>query len=329
MPNLNKDILLLIFEELQDDSKSLLSCLMVNRIWCETAVPVLWRNPWRYGINYSNKIYLFTIFISCLSNDTKEFLTSEGIQLPPISYQSFLFDYLSFCRSINVKIINHIISTGASSEYDQFLLQQEFYNNLIKKCPELKYLDIGSIQHQIFYFPKAKTRFGSLYELRCDTSTDPSYFYGLASVCQFIQKIIIINTNTKVNHGTIKLIEVQRNLKYFEWKDIYDEEYFIDELKDPYSKNFLALTKHANTLNHFITKFQYEYEFNCDYNYTFIQGLLSKFHKLKTINFVFPPFSRIDYEKELKIMTYRNLETLELDSITVDTANCMIKNSGG
>src|SRR4051794_1365632 len=130
MSKFNKDILFLIFEELQDDSKSLFSCLMVNRIWCETVIPVLWRNPWRYDIVYSNKSYLFIIFISCLSNNIKESLTSKGIQLPPISYQSLLFDYLTFCRSINIDIMNHIISTETSSDYDQFLLQQEFYNIL-------------------------------------------------------------------------------------------------------------------------------------------------------------------------------------------------------
>src|SRR5215213_1886804 len=112
MSKLNKDILFLIFEELQDDSKSLFSCLMVNRIWCETVIPILWRNPWRYCINYHNKSCLFTIFISCLPNDIKEFLTSVGIQLPSISYQPLLFDYFSFCKCINTNVTNDIISTG-------------------------------------------------------------------------------------------------------------------------------------------------------------------------------------------------------------------------
>src|SRR5947199_5620144 len=106
MSKLNKDVLSLIFAELQDDSKSLFSCLMVNRIWCETVIPVLWRNPWRYSIIYHNKSYLFTIFISCLPNIIKESLTSKGVQLPPISYQSLSFDYLTFCRSININIMN-------------------------------------------------------------------------------------------------------------------------------------------------------------------------------------------------------------------------------
>src|ERR1044072_8083452 len=235
MSKLNEDILSLIFEELQDDSKTLFSCLMVNRIWCKTVVPVLWRNPWRYSINYRNRSYLFIIFIFYLPDNIKEFLTSKEIQLPPISYQSLLFDYLSFCRSINTNIMNCIVSTRTSSGYELFLLQQEFYSILMKKCSELKYLDMeSSIKHQIFYFPEAKTCLDSLCELRCDTSTDPSYFYGLASICQYIQKIIIINTNTKVNDGTVKIIEAQKNLRYFEWNDDFDDEYFMDSLEDPY-----------------------------------------------------------------------------------------------
>src|SRR5438045_6860931 len=109
MSKLNKDILFLIFEELHD-SKSLFSCLMVNKLWCETVIPILWRNPWCYDINYSNKSYLFVIIASYLFHDhTKEFLTRQGIQLPSILHQSHLFDYLSLCRSINVNVINNVI----------------------------------------------------------------------------------------------------------------------------------------------------------------------------------------------------------------------------
>src|SRR6266496_5713687 len=125
MSKLNKDVLFLIFEELQDDSKSLFSSLMVNKLWCETVIPILWRNPWCYDINYSNKSYLFITIAFYLSDDTKESLIRQGIQLPSISHQSFLFDYLSFCRSINVNIINSIISAGSSLAYNQFILQQE------------------------------------------------------------------------------------------------------------------------------------------------------------------------------------------------------------
>src|SRR6266542_6085236 len=119
---LNKDILFLIFKELQDDSKPLFSCLMVNRLWCETAIPILWKNPWHYNINYKNKTYLFIIISFYLSDDIKEYLKRQGIQLPSISHKSLLFDYLSFCKSININTINSIISIESSLDYNQFLL---------------------------------------------------------------------------------------------------------------------------------------------------------------------------------------------------------------
>ena len=112
MSKLNKDILFLLFKELQSDSKSLFSCSLVNRLWCETAIQILWRNPWCYenDINYQKKGSLYHIIISSLPNNVKEFLTNQGIKLFPTStsYQSFLFDYLSFCRSINMKVMKVI-----------------------------------------------------------------------------------------------------------------------------------------------------------------------------------------------------------------------------
>jgi hypothetical protein len=41
MVYLNKDVLSSIFEELRDNDVILYSCLLVNRTWCETAVPIL------------------------------------------------------------------------------------------------------------------------------------------------------------------------------------------------------------------------------------------------------------------------------------------------
>ena len=148
MSKLNKDILFLIFEELQEDSNSLFSCLMVDRLWCETVIPILWRNPWNYSIAYC-KVSLYHIITFYLPDNIKEFLTEK----PP---QSILFDYLSFCKSINVDALNIIISTRTSDLYEQFFLQGEIYSLLMRKCPELKSLNIETIKHQIFYFPEAK-----------------------------------------------------------------------------------------------------------------------------------------------------------------------------
>ncbi|GBC06345.1 hypothetical protein RclHR1_06780009 [Rhizophagus clarus] len=320
MSKLNKDTLFLIFEELEDDSKSLFSSLMVNKLWCETVVPILWRNPWCYhGINYNNKNYLFSIIAFHLSDDIKEFLIRQGIQLPSISSKTLSFNYLSFCRSINIDIINEIISIGSSLAYNQFLLQQEFYKLFMKKCPELKYLDIKSINHQIFYFPEANVRLESLCELECDTSIDFSYFYGLARICQCIQRLIIFNIDPRDNYGIVKLIEVQKNLKYFEWHDNFDHiGYFTN---DPYKEVLLELEKKANTLNHLKIFFQYV----DDFEHTLLQEILTKLHKLKTLISDFSIFG----EQEVKMLVFNDLEILNINYITLNEASSIIENSGG
>ncbi|PKC70279.1 hypothetical protein RhiirA1_454960 [Rhizophagus irregularis] len=312
MSKLNKDILFLIFEELQDDSKSLFSCLIVNKLWCETVIPILWRNPWRYNIDYSKKNYLFAIISSYLTDDIKESLMK---QLPSVSCQSLLFDYLSFCRSINVNIMKSMISIGSSSEYNQFLLQQEFYNLFMRKCLRFRYLDLRSVKHTIFHLPESRLCFESLCELKCDTSINSSYFYELANICQYIQKLEIVNLSSESNYGIAKLIEVQKNLKYFEWT----EDHFR---VNPCKEIFLELEKKADHLNHLKLFFQY---FN-HFDYTIIQRLLPKLHKIKSL--IINEFSFIN-ENLLKRLAYNDLEILNIDYITINEASIIIDNSGG
>src|SRR5438046_2368272 len=67
---LNKDVLFLIFEELKNDKKSLYSCLLVNRTWCTTAVPILWKNPSeQYFITNNSKNILFNVILLHLSEE--------------------------------------------------------------------------------------------------------------------------------------------------------------------------------------------------------------------------------------------------------------------
>ncbi|UZO12020.1 uncharacterized protein OCT59_003571 [Rhizophagus irregularis] len=322
MSYLNKDILFLLFEELQDDSKSLFSCLLVNRLWCETVVPILWKNPWRFDhINYQNKYYLFIIITLNLSDEIKESLSSQGIKLPSkLQYFPPLFDYLSYCRSINVNVINDIINISSSSPYNKFLLQQEVYKLLMKKCPDFRFLDMRSMEHQIFYFPEAIIRFESLCELKCDSSIDSIYFYGLSRICYFIQNIIIFNTNTKVNRGIVKLLENQKNLKYFKWENDFDD--YVEE--DTFDEIFLVLVKKSHTLTHFISTFR---EGSI---YTFPSEILPELYNLKSLKLNFHPIFDFYYDEKFTHSIYRNLEILQLcDYILINTVVCIIKNSGG
>jgi hypothetical protein len=325
MSKFSKDILFLIFEELQGNLSSLFSCLMVNRLWCEAVVPILWKNLWSYNdIVHKNRSRSCLFFIiSCyLIDDIKEFITEQGIQLPSDSNQSPLFDYFTFCRSINVKVINSVISIGSSLAHNQFFIQQKFYHLLIKKCPKIKYLDMESIKHQIFYFPEANTRLESLCELKCDTSTDSSYFYGLSLLCQNIQRIIIVNMNPKPNHGIARLIEVQKKLKHFEWIDDY---YNDDDLTgDPCKEIFLALEEKADNLNHLRVLSRYM----DNVGFIFFK-ILIKSYKLKILIYDGFNFFTKEQIEQLRMMTYHELEILNLEWSSLNVISSIIENSGG
>ena len=102
---LNNDVLYLIFKELQGDEMSLYSCLLVNKTWCETTIPILWRNPWKcLKDRRSKKVWvLLNVIISYLSDESKSKLR-EYFSLTN-SYPKPLFDYISFCKHLNLEII--------------------------------------------------------------------------------------------------------------------------------------------------------------------------------------------------------------------------------
>src|SRR4051812_19758199 len=90
MSRLNKDVLSMILEELAFDKnrynstltkrekKSLHSCLFVNRLWCEAAVPILWNNPWKFVVN--NRL-LLNVIVLFLPKESQDFLIKQGIYI--------------------------------------------------------------------------------------------------------------------------------------------------------------------------------------------------------------------------------------------------------
>ncbi|CAB4425930.1 unnamed protein product [Rhizophagus irregularis] len=202
-------------------------------------------------------------------------------------------------------------------------MQQKFYFLFMRKCPELKYFDMKSIKHQILCFPEAKAHLESLYELRCDTSIDSLYFYGLSRSCHYIQKFIIDNINTKPNYGIVKLIEVQKNLKHFEWEDNFYEVHFKNG--NPYDEIFLALEKKAESLNYL------KVFFLCasNYEHTLFQKILPKFYKLKIL--IIESYFYFDGEQieKLKMQVYHELEILNIGCNILNLIPSIIKNSGG
>src|SRR5256886_17663078 len=92
MSQLPSDCLNEIFEYLEDDKVTLRSCLLVNHLWCEVSVRILWRSIRNYNT-----------LIACLPNKSKEILYKEGIiTSASTTSNSPMFNYSSFCRVLSV-----------------------------------------------------------------------------------------------------------------------------------------------------------------------------------------------------------------------------------
>ncbi len=90
------DCLNKIFEYL--DEAALYSCLLVNRLWCETSVQILWTNIQNYNT-----------VIAYLPNESKEILSKNEIIISSSTSNPPLFNYTTFIKSLSMyEIIENI-----------------------------------------------------------------------------------------------------------------------------------------------------------------------------------------------------------------------------
>src|SRR5437764_12697954 len=95
MSQLPADCLNEIFEYLEADKVTLRSCLLVNRLWCEVSVRILWRS-----------IRNYSTLIACLPNDSREILSKNEIIISTSVSRSPMFNYASFCKVLSISQVN-------------------------------------------------------------------------------------------------------------------------------------------------------------------------------------------------------------------------------
>src|SRR5688500_12913828 len=116
MSRLNLDILILIFDKLQYDKKSLYSCILVNREWCRIVVPILWKVTWYNDEKSERK--LFNTILFCLPISSKQLLIDNGVKLQlSLMTGQPLFKYISFCTFPNNSIVYKMIEMILVDDY--------------------------------------------------------------------------------------------------------------------------------------------------------------------------------------------------------------------
>ncbi|PKK67770.1 hypothetical protein RhiirC2_851929 [Rhizophagus irregularis] len=119
LPYLTDDCIYYILQYLQNDHSTLFKCLLVNRFWCKSTIPLLYANPFA---NTTEKNYLITsTLILCFNKaEILQLKNQLGLsQINNINFDNFdkehkpLFEYpkyLKYLKNCNNFIINFVIS---------------------------------------------------------------------------------------------------------------------------------------------------------------------------------------------------------------------------
>jgi hypothetical protein len=211
MSQLSADCLNEIFEYLEEDVATLSSCLLVNRLWCEVSVRILWR-----------RIRSFKLLFSCTCREIEETLYENGLTSSISTSKPPTFNYISFCKVLSVDFIYEMIDTITEFFEDQgSISKQDFNKALTREIFKLLMNQISSLKSlKVLYPPKiqnftslpgARDCLKNLTELQCNSNIS-DLFYGLSQICHHIQLLDITYINSTSN-GLTDLISAQQNLK--------------------------------------------------------------------------------------------------------------------
>ncbi|PKC67457.1 hypothetical protein RhiirA1_458409 [Rhizophagus irregularis] len=208
MPKLIFDLLYDIINEFHNDRKTLLSCLSVNKFWCEITVPILWRNPWN-NLTVSNEKFLLNLLIKHLSDESRNNLKNQGIRFSLNSYKKPLFNYISFCKHLDLCRIHGLVIRS-----EMFIIYDEILRLFINENNKFTYLYIPlDFNRPIHLFPGFKFCLSDIEFLSCSTSLDKSILSGLIGMCKYIRKLEL---RIKFNEALeLSLIKYARRIQSF------------------------------------------------------------------------------------------------------------------
>ncbi|RIA84519.1 hypothetical protein C1645_879876 [Glomus cerebriforme] len=243
MLKLNRDVLYLIFKELEDDIRTLYLCLLVNKTWCNTIIPILWKNPWKYYLKTEKEKLLLDVIISHLSDKSKNYLRSLEIQ---ILETKPLFDYISYCKHLNLNEIIRIIDT-VYPIIGKYIIKNEVFILFIDGNTKFTHLYIPlQFNYPIHLIPGAKFCFSEVKFLSCNSNINNDILIILIEICKSIKEMNLFIELSNNNYGIVKLIEVQKkiqNIRFITYSQNGDESFRI------ILEN--SLIKHVNTIQYF------------------------------------------------------------------------------
>ncbi|GBC49789.1 uncharacterized protein OCT59_000231 [Rhizophagus irregularis] len=228
-----------IIHYFQNDFSMLHSCVLVNRLWCRIAIPLLWEDPF----SIPTKNYNFIgICLRNLNDYDKTKLNEYGIN-NNLFQSNTLFNYSSFIKCLNTSKISYSIdkwiltcqNSTSNEQNSNFIIQQQ--QNNFGQCilPPIKNLSLNSNSQSL---PSLSTLnlpgFNSRFKINEKKIIDNIELR--MEIINFIYKSlfkIFIQNNVNLNTFEIILIRLKDH-NYF--NDIYEiisqNPFFIRDIKN-------------------------------------------------------------------------------------------------
>uniref|UniRef100_U9UP86 F-box domain-containing protein n=1 Tax=Rhizophagus irregularis (strain DAOM 181602 / DAOM 197198 / MUCL 43194) TaxID=747089 RepID=U9UP86_RHIID len=304
-----------IIEYLEVDKLTLHSCVLVNRLWCEISVRILWRDIWNFKcsifrqyrpLNVASSI--LSTLIACLPNESKELLYKNEIFISTPTSKPLMFNYAAFCKVLSINEINRIVDSVLRDEPSNtinslslkdrnFLVANEVIKMFTNQISSLKKLAYHYNQYHNNFSFNYFSGMRNLSELHCSSNLPSNFFYQLSHICHNLQSIFIKFHNDVVSNELKELISLQNNLKQLT---------LLAYFNGSWTNIIPTLTKHANT----ITKLYLDSD---NYKDNSSLSFISLFSNLQEIIFSFSFFSGTDFEdfKQLQHINFPKLQKLK------------------
>ncbi|UZO23260.1 uncharacterized protein OCT59_015604 [Rhizophagus irregularis] len=270
-----------VLKYLQNDYSTLHSCILVNRLWCRIAIPLLWEDPFSIPI----KNYNFIIIYSHNSNSdfkTKliEYKIIENNSLPPdtlFNYPSFL-KYLrinkKFVYSVQNWVENSIRTSnpGNLSRLSDFKKKVDIFVSLFKIFIENE-VKLHTLEIEFSSIAYIYTYLKNILELILQNT---NFIHNIKNINLFVcsSSGLFSNNNNGyklINNYILQMINLQQNLK----KILMDDTSFPLYLP-------LLLSKDSNCSNTLNTITFYKINLNC-----LSKNIFEQLNVLESIHFLY------------------------------------------
>src|ERR1044072_6435691 len=165
-----------IFDHLEDKN-TIHSCLLVNRLWCEVSIRILWKSIWNYHT-----------LIACLPKESKEILDENNIIISTPTSNPPLFNYVTFIKRLSIDEIDKKFANILKNLQPRIILMKEIFKMFMNQISlkELENHQISStyISDVTFIsYPVAMDCLKYLLEFRCSSDIGSKFFFQLSQVC--------------------------------------------------------------------------------------------------------------------------------------------------